>query len=247
MQSRAIKPALVMPRPLRLWSALMRIIDHPSPNFGPRRGTDRPKLIVLHYTAMQTAQAACARLCDPAPEVSAHYLISETGDIFRLVPDEMRAWHAGAGAWREISDVNSHSIGIELANPGNTPFPEPQLSALEQLLEALFERWTFIPDAVLGHSDIAPGRKIDPGPKFPWARLAHAEFAAPTPRPIDTDVITLAAFHDAARAYGYTADAAPQEILTAFRLRFRPQALNAPLDDQDIGLAMALAAQRRTR
>jgi len=157
----------------------MKIIEHPSPNFGPRRGTDRPDMVVLHYTAMESAEAACTRLCDPEPEVSAHYLISETGEILRLVAEEQRAWHAGAGAWKECSDINSYSIGIELANRGDEPFPEPQLCVLEVLLKDILKRWQISPKRVLGHSDIAPGRKQDPGPRFPWSRLA-AQGLAPS-------------------------------------------------------------------
>ncbi len=133
-------------------------------------------MVVLHYTAMQSAAAAADRLCDPAAEVSAHYLIDEGGDVAALVPETRRAWHAGAAAWGRIEDVNSHSIGIELANPGHAqgypPYPEPQMAALEQLLEGILERWSIPPPRVVGHACIAPGRKIDPGEKFDWRRLA---------------------------------------------------------------------------
>jgi N-acetylmuramoyl-L-alanine amidase len=153
----------------------MRIAERPSPNHGERRGGARPSLIVLHYTGMDSTDAASARLCDPASEVSAHYLIGEDGSIARLVPEERRAWHAGAGSWSGLDDVNSHSIGIELANPGPLadfpPFPEAQIAALEFLLARVMARHGIAPDRVLGHADTAPGRKIDPGPKFPWARL----------------------------------------------------------------------------
>ena len=160
----------------------MEIVDRSSPNFGPRRGGALPSLVVLHHTAMATAEAALERLVDPAAEVSAHYLIAEDGRVWRLVPEEARAWHAGAGTWGGAADVNSRSIGIELANAGPLagfpPFPEPQMAALEELLDGILARWRIPPAGVIAHSDLAPGRKADPGPKFDWLRLARA--AAPS-------------------------------------------------------------------
>ena len=154
----------------------MEIRLRSSPNHGPRRGAARPDMVVLHYTAMETAEAALARLCDPAAEVSAHYLVGVAGEIWQLVAESERAWHAGAGAWGGISDVNSHSIGIELANAGPLnglpPFAEAQMATLEALLDSILARWTIRPQRVIGHSDMAPGRKADPGPKFDWRRLA---------------------------------------------------------------------------
>jgi len=137
---------------------------HPSPNFSSRRGDARPSLVVLHYTGMATASAALARLCDPVAEVSAHYLIAETGVVTALVAEEMRAWHAGAGEWAGITDVNSHSIGIELANDGAEPFAHRQMQALEQMLRGIRARWKIAPNRIIGHSDMAPTRKRDPGP-----------------------------------------------------------------------------------
>ncbi len=154
-------------------------LSHPSRNFGERRGGARPSLIVLHYTGMESAAAAAARLSDPQAEVSAHYLIDYDGEVRSLVAEKMRAWHAGAGAWGEIGDVNSHSIGIELQNTGAEPFPEPQMAALERLLGEIMGRWGIGPAGVIGHSDCAPGRKIDPGARFDWARLVRQGLAAP--------------------------------------------------------------------
>ena len=131
----------------------------PSPNFGERRGGARPELIVLHYTAMPTCDEARARLCDPAAEVSAHWLISQGGVAEALVPEEMRAWHAGAGAWGAVTDVNSSSIGIELANTGDAPFPERQMAALERLLAEVMGRWHIPPERVIAHSAMPPGRR----------------------------------------------------------------------------------------
>jgi N-acetylmuramoyl-L-alanine amidase len=140
---------------------------HPSPNFGDRRGK-RVDLIVLHYTAMASAAEVLARLCDPGPEVSAHYLIDRDGTVFALVDETMRAWHAGAGEWGGEGDVNSRSIGIELQNTGAEPFAEPQMAALEGLLADLLRRHTLPPCAVIAHSDMAPDRKGDPGARFDW-------------------------------------------------------------------------------
>lgn len=152
-------------------------LTDPSPNFGTRRDCDRPWIVVLHYTAMESARAALDRLCDPAAEVSSHYLIAETGAVHSLVAEEMRAWHAGAGSWAGCEDVNSASIGIELDNDGSQPFAEAQMLALVELLKEITARWDIQPRNVIGHSDCAPGRKVDPGPMFDWARLAHLGLA----------------------------------------------------------------------
>lgn len=153
-------------------------LTHPSPNFGERKGGARPSLVVIHYTAMASAMAACERLCDPGAEVSAHYLIDYDGTVMSLVAEDKRAWHAGAGSWGEITDVNSHSIGIELQNTGFEPFGEPQMAALEGLLSEIMNRWGILPEGVIGHLDCAPGRKIDPGPRFDWARLNRLGLAS---------------------------------------------------------------------
>lgn len=151
-----------------------QIIQTPSPNFGPRKGGAVPSLVVIHYTAMDTAEAALERLCDPQYEVSAHYLISAQGAVHQLVSEDMRAWHAGAGQWREITDVNSHSIGIELDNRGDHPYAHPQVETLCALLPGIMKRWNITFENIIGHSDCAPGRKIDPGPRFDWLRLRRA-------------------------------------------------------------------------
>lgn len=152
----------------------------PSPNFGDRRaGFSRPQFVVLHYTAMANADAAVRWLCDPVSEVSAHYVICKTGAVYGLVAETKRAWHAGAGCWGGITDMNSASIGIELDNDGATPFTPPLMRALTALLGGILARWQIPPRNVIGHSDFAPGRKIDPGPLFDWARLAGAGLADP--------------------------------------------------------------------
>lgn len=152
-------------------------LTHPSPNFGARREGAKPSMIVLHYTAMESAAVACARLCDPEAEVSAHYLIDYDGTVLSLVEERKRAWHAGAGAWGAITDVNSRSVGIELQNTGAEPFGEPQMAALEGLLRDVMARWKIGPEGVIGHEDCAPGRKVDPGPRFDWGRLQRQGLA----------------------------------------------------------------------
>lgn len=153
----------------------------PSPNHNARR-LGPPDMVVIHYTGMQSAAAARARLCDPAAEVSAHWLIDLDGATEALVPEDRRAWHAGVSAWHGETDINSRSIGIELVNRGHDwgyhPFPEPQMVALERLLIEIHARWQIAVGNVVGHEHVAPGRKIDPGGKFDWARLAHLGLAA---------------------------------------------------------------------
>lgn len=166
---------------------------------------------------MQSAKAALDRLCDPAAEVSAHYLISAQGEIIRMVDEDQRAWHAGVGEWRGERDVNSRSIGIELDNAGDHPFPEPQMTALEGLLTGILKRWKIAAENVIGHSDMAPGRKWDPGARFDWARLARQGLAGPT-----RSDHTAGDFADGARQAGFTADVPKDVLLAATRLRFAP-------------------------
>ena len=200
----------------------LEVTQVPSPNFGPRRDGLRPELIVLHYTAMVSAKAAVARLCDESAEVSAHYLIAGDGTITQMVSEDMRAWHAGAGEWRGRGDVNSRSIGIELDNRGNHPFAEPQMAALEALMAGILARWQIDPEGVIGHSDMAPGRKIDPGARFDWARLVRLGLArAAGPAPAHCDV-TPDGFVAAAKAAGFTADVPFETLLETTRLRFAP-------------------------
>jgi len=214
-----------------------------SPNFGPRRNGLRPELVVLHYTAMDSCAAAERALCDPTREVSAHYLISESGGILALVNEEMRAWHAGAGTWAGVGDVNSRSIGIELANTGFAPFAAAQMDALEGLLPGILGRWSIPPEGVIGHSDMAPGRKSDPGPRFDWRRLAGqglsvwpevacAEGASATGKQ---------RFRNAALDFGYP-DIADDLLLQTVRLRFRPL-VAGPLDATDMAIMTDLAAR----
>lgn len=207
----------------------------PSPNLGERRAGARPSIVVIHYTGMASCAEARARLCDPAAEVSAHWLISETGEAEPLVAESARAWHAGAGEWGGIRDVNSHSIGIELANSGAAPFAEAQMASLVALLRAVQQRWQIAPARVIGHSDMAPARKRDPGPRFDWRRLA-LEGVSVWPQ---ARVGTTGSFAENARRFGYP-PLSEGLLLTAFRQRFRPWA-KGPLDEQDTALIADLA------
>ena len=197
-------------------------IWHPSPNFGPRGDGLTPSLVVIHYTAMNSAQDALDRLCDPEFEVSAHYLIGGDGTLWQMVREEDRAWHAGAGEWQGLTDINSRSIGIELDNRGDHPFSAPQMAVLETLLSDIMTRWAMLPSDVIGHSDMAPGRKFDPGPRFDWQRLEHENLAAPRGSfegPPDASTVR---FRELARAVGFTSDVDDETLLSAIRLRFRP-------------------------
>lgn len=210
-------------------------------------------MVVLHYTAMGSAAEAADRLCDPGAEVSAHWLIDLDGSVLRLVPEELRAWHAGAGRWGTVTDVNSRSIGIELQNRGDHPYPDAQMRALEGLLAGVLVRWAIPPERVIGHSDMAPARKADPGPRFDWRRLARAglsvwpEGARSDPAPAPARFAPGAdgpgeAFRAAAIRFGYDPDLPGDLILRAFRLRFRPWAAG-PEDEADAAMAADLAAR----
>ena len=207
-----------------------------SPNFGERRGGLRPSLIVLHYTAMESCKAALNRLCDPAAEVSAHYLISESGDVLAMVAEDKRAWHAGAGSWGGLDDINSRSIGIELANRGAEPFAAAQMAALEGVLADVMARWEIAAQGVIAHSDMAPGRKGDPGARFDWRRLALAGLSV---WPNESSGGRTADFIAHAHGFGYP-DVSADLVLAAFRLRFRPWA-TGPLDAVDAGMIADLA------
>lgn len=220
----------------------LSIQTHQSPSFGPRKGCIAPDLVIIHYTAMQSCAAALDRLCDPAHEVSAHYLIDQTGTTLQLVDEAHRAWHAGRSYWRGETDINSHSIGIELDYPGSLqnfpPFAQPQMDALETLLTQVLARHAIPVANVLGHSDIAPDRKADPGAKFDWARLGRAGLARATP-PFDPRAPDPDGFANALTQIGYDPALSHDHRLNAFRLRWRPGA-SGPLNEHDMGLACAL-------
>lgn len=196
-------------------------------------------MVVIHYTAMDSAAAALDRLCDPLAEVSAHYLIGADGAVWQMVDETQRAWHAGAGRWGAVCDVNSRSIGIELDNRGDHPFAAAQMRALEVLLEDVMARWAIPPERVIAHSDMAPARKIDPGPRFDWRRLARQGLSV-WPEAAGQGV-SAGFFADCARfGYPVAPDIPDDLILAAFRARFRP-GVTGPQDATDAALAADLA------
>ena len=157
---------------------MMKIVERPSPNFNERQGVAGPDILIMHYTGMKSCAEAVARLTSAEARVSSHYTIDEDGTIYAHVPEKLRAWHAGASSWRGATDINSRSIGIEIVNPGHEfgyrEFPEAQIEAVIRLSKAIVGRHPIPARNVIGHSDIAPGRKTDPGELFPWKRLAAA-------------------------------------------------------------------------
>ncbi|SFS59954.1 N-acetylmuramoyl-L-alanine amidase [Methylobacterium sp. yr668] len=224
----------------------------PSPNHGARRAGPLDMLI-LHYTGMDSGAAALARLRDPLSEVSAHYLVFEDGGIVQMVPEARRAWHAGAGAWKGETDVNSRSIGIEIVNPGHAgglpPYPEAQVEAVIALARDVLGRWPIPPERVLAHSDVAPERKEDPGEIFPWDRLAAAGVGHRVP-PARLQDGRFFARGDAGQPvealqamfaiYGYDLpvtglfDARTQAVVTAFQRHFRPARVDGVADASTI-------------
>jgi N-acetylmuramoyl-L-alanine amidase len=209
-----------------------------------------PRLVVLHHTAMMTADAALDRLCDPASDVSCHYVIGRDGTVWQLVDEELRAWHAGTGSWGGAGDVNSRSIGIELDNAGPLnccpPFPAPQMTALEALLSGILTRHDIPAQGVIAHSDMAPDRKADPGAAFDWRRLARRDLSVwPSPGGGGVDRADPKAFVNAAVRFGYGLPAGEDGfdiLLAAFRLRFRPGRAG-PLDVTDMALITDLATR----
>ena len=232
----------------------------PSPNHGDRKGREIDA-IVLHYTDMPTAGAAVAVLCDPATEVSSHYLVDDDGGVIQMVPEERRAWHAGRSYWRGERDLNSVSIGIEIANGGLRgglpPFPDRQIDAVIALCRDIVARHGVPADRILAHSDIAPGRKVDPGPRFPWARLARDGLGVwpSVPQVIPGVSLALgangcrvAALQKSLTAWGAdvpasgTFDRATQTAVAAFQLHFRLTCYDGVADEETIALAATFVA-----
>lgn len=237
----------------------MKIVDRPSPNFNDRPGGRAPDMLVLHYTGMETAGAALDRLCDPAAQVSAHYTVDEDGTVYRHVPENKRAWHAGVACWRGERDVNGASVGIEIVNPGHEfgyrPFPEAQMSAVLDLSRSVLAQHPIPGRNVIGHSDVAPARKTDPGELFDWAWLAahgvglwpEAPAAPPDlrigPGQSGGAVIDL---QIALGAVGYEVegtgmfDTATESVVRAFQRHFRPGLVDGIADGETLGLLHAL-------
>jgi len=205
-------------------------------------------MVVLHYTDMLSAEEAIARLCDPEARVSCHYLVTKSGEVVRMVPEDRRAWHAGRSYWRGTTDVNDDSIGIELDNPGHLngyePFPDPQIDALIPLLSDIMQRHRITRGNVVGHSDVAPARKRDPGELFPWGRLARLRLALPRPtRNLMDPQWTEAGFLLALERFGYDVSDKMAAIV-AFQRRFRPELIDGEIDGECRSILLALLLPR---
>ncbi len=244
----------------------MSLIELPSPNFNER--TAPPDMVVLHYTGMRSGKAALERMCDPAAQVSAHYCVDQDGSVYRLVPEERRAWHAGVSFWKGETGLNDTSIGIEIVNPGHEfgyqDFPAAQVDAVIGLLDAMRGRWDIADSRILGHSDIAPERKEDPGERFPWKTLAehgHGLWVTPDMPPDGTmgpalgpadaglGVFSLQA---ALGKLGYNSlaggpyDAETSTIVTAFQRHWLPDQIGTALEGMaDARLRVTLMALLR--
>lgn len=220
------------------------VLETPSPNFGERKGQGKIDLLILHYTGMQNSFDALRRLQDKQAEVSAHYLVDEDGTIHRLVPDVMRAWHAGVSYWAGDTDINSRSLGIEIQNPGHEfgyrAFPPAQMRAVAELCADILARHPHImPYGILGHSDVAPGRKQDPGELFDWKFLAAQKIGL-WPKPDDVhylDAEQMISDPDAVKniltRFGYNPSLALEIILAAFQGHYHPEIYQ--LDSDQIG------------
>jgi N-acetylmuramoyl-L-alanine amidase len=239
----------------------------PSPNHGERKGSGAPDMIVLHYTGMADSQAAVRQLCNPSSEVSSHYVVLQDGYIIQMVAEARRAWHAGQSFWAGESDINSCSIGIEIANPGHDhgypAFPKRQIAAVTALCRSIFTRHKVPPDRVLGHSDVAPARKQDPGEKFPWRLLADSGIGLwVKPAPIsqagpiyvlgETDP-TIEALQRLLAKYGYDVnptgylDGTTRDAVAAFQRHFRPARVDGVVDVSTMMTLKALVEARDAR
>jgi N-acetylmuramoyl-L-alanine amidase len=221
---------------------MTEFIEAPSPNFDERMLP--VSIIVLHYTGMAAGPAALQRLTDPAAKVSSHYLIEEDGRVFQLVDEGSRAWHAGRSHWRGIDDVNSASIGIELVNPGHDigyrPFPEAQMSALMPLMAEIVGRHAVTRGNIVGHSDIAPSRKMDPGELFDWERLAAVRLALPRPRKYLVDPMWEdSGFLLALERFGYQVTET-EAAVRAFQRRFRPERIDGVICGETRAILLSL-------
>lgn len=233
---------------------MAEIREAPSPNHDARPARTAVDILLLHYTGMKNGAEALARLRDPAAKVSVHYLIEEDGRVFRLVDEARRAWHAGVSCWRGAADVNARSIGIELVNPGHTcgyrPFPAAQMTALSALAKAILARHPIPPGRVLGHSDVAPARKRDPGELFDWRALAAAGIGlwpdAPSPADPAPGIAEiqaqLARFGYAVPRHGRLDDET-RAVLAAFQRHFRPAAVTGEPDGETAARLAALLAR----
>jgi N-acetylmuramoyl-L-alanine amidase len=229
----------------------MRLLDRPSPNHDPR--PDGVDMLILHYTGMSSGEEALNRLCSAAAKVSAHYLIEEDGAVWRLVPEDRRAWHAGVSFWAGRRDLNGMSIGIELVNPGHDngyrAFPDRQMAALEALAREILTRHPIPARHVLGHSDVAPRRKTDPGELFDWPRLARAGIglwpaavgdAGAVPDIGETQRLLAAIGYETPRTG--TLDDETRAVVAAFQRHFRPSRCDGEADADTRARVGAVAA-----
>ncbi len=219
--------------------------DRPSPNFDARPAGQAVDMLLLHYTGMESEEAALARLCDPAAKVSAHYCIGEDGGVTRLVDEAARAWHAGAGLWAGASDINARSIGIELVNPGHEfgyrAFPQDQIAALIVLAQDILSRHPIPAARVLGHADVAPLRKQDPGELFPWARLAAAGIGLWPEAPPEAPVPEAAAIKHRLAAFGYGyLEEDFEAVVRAFQRHFQPRNVTGIADARTAAILQTL-------
>ncbi len=240
------------------------MIDRPSPNHDARPAGAAVDMLVLHYTGMADAGAALARLCDAGSRVGAHYLIDEDGAVYRLVSEERRAWHAGVAAWRGRTDINAVSIGVEIVNPGHDfgyrPFPEAQMAAVEALCRGVVARRPIPARHVLGHSDVAPARRADPGELFDWARLAGAGVGLWPEKAVVTSEMGLTLRRgDAGEAvaeiqrslaeFGYGApvhgafDEATEQVVSAFQRHFRQRRVDGVVDPETAQVLFQVVAR----
>jgi N-acetylmuramoyl-L-alanine amidase len=235
----------------------------PSPNHGERRDGRRPTMLILHYTGMPDEGDALQWLCNPVSQVSAHYFVFEDGRVVQMVPEARRAWHAGISFWDGETDVNSGSIGVEIANPGHPgglpPFGDEQIESVIALAKDIATRWRIAPERVLAHSDVAPGRKQDPGERFPWERLHRAgvgHWVPPAPirdgrffsrgdrgMPIEALQAMLAMYGYGLRITG-AFDDDTETVVTAFQRHFRPERVDGVADASTITTLRNLIASR---
>lgn len=214
----------------------------PSPNFGTRKLP--VSILVLHYTGMQDGPSAINWLANPESGVSAHYVVEEDGQIVHMVKEEDRAHHAGVSYWRGITDINSASVGIEIVNPGHEwgyrPFPKEQMKSVKKLSKKIIKRHNIELRNVIGHSDIAPDRKIDPGELFDWEYLAKHKLAVMCPFGNLIDPVwNEANFIQKLEQYGY-GDALPNKMISAFQRRFRPSKVDGVMDGECRSILYAL-------
>ena len=219
----------------------LTFVERPSPNFGDRKGQS-VTFLVQHYTGMDTTEHAIQRLCDPAAQVSSHYVVGEDGTIYRLVAEENRAWHAGVSFWEGNTDLNSSSIGIEIANTGDQPYPKVQMDAVIALSNDIISRYKLRPFNVIGHSDIAPDRKQDPGELFDWAGAQLGVWPSPVERDYDASKNwTDQQLVQNLGKLGYRTTIDLKDLVTAFQRHWQPEAFKTP---DKVGTADAEAKAR---